>query len=187
MNALTGRRKPDRPAPTAPAATQASGETSTDGRTSPSGWRGHLYRLAPLLLAVCGLYAVIKARDLKIGSLEDAGPGMWPLIVSTVMAVTALLLVVRDIPEDYEPWSLSSLQVVAGVLALGAFVGFFEFLGFLVASFLILFVWMKILAREPLLISLVLAVAGTFALNFIFVDLFSVPFPGGLIAITTGG
>jgi alkylation response protein AidB-like acyl-CoA dehydrogenase len=91
------------------------------------------------------------------------------------------------IPEDYEDWSLRSLRVLGGFAVLAGFVGFFSVLGFVPSAFLILFIWMKVLARESWWISLVLAIAGAFALNYIFVDVFAVPFPPGLVEITSGG
>lgn len=153
----------------------------------PQGWRGHLYRLAPLLLAIFAAYAFFKARGMEMRNLSEPGPGMWPAIVAAVMGISALLLVVRDIPEDYEAWNRTSIRVLLGVLFLAAFVWFFDFLGFAPSALLLLFVWLKVIARESWRISLVLAIAGTFALNYIFVGVFAVPFPPGLVQIQSGG
>ncbi|MFC7493016.1 MULTISPECIES: tripartite tricarboxylate transporter TctB family protein [unclassified Nocardioides] len=163
-------------------------KTGTQGRTQTDGrWRGHVHRFAPLLLAACAAYAVYAARDLEVHGLSQPGPGMWPLIVSVVMGVTALLLVVRDIPEDYEAWSWRSVRVLGGVAVLAAYVWSLGVLGFVPSSLLFLFIWMKVLARESWRMSLLLAVVGAFALNFVFVDVFAVPFPPGLVTIESGG
>lgn len=155
---------------------------------APQGWRGHLYRLAPLLLAIFAIYAFTRARgNLEVRSLSEPGPGMWPMICAGVMGITALLLIVRDIPQDYEAWSLRSARVLGGVAVLVAFVWFFDVLGFLPSAFLFLFIWLKVMAKESWRLSLLLAIAGAFALNYIFVDVFAVPFPPGLVVITFGG
>lgn len=155
---------------------------------APHGWRGHVYRVAPLLLAFFAIYAFQKARgDLEVRSLSEPGPGMWPMICSAVMGITALLLIVRDIPEDYEAWGARSARVLGGVAVLIAFVWFFDVLGFVPSAFLFLFIWMKVLAKESWRLSLLLAIAGAFVLNYIFVQVFAVPFPPGLVVINAGG
>lgn len=165
---------------------RAEGDEQPEDRTPP-GWRGHLYRLAPLLVALFAGYAFLQARDMEVRTLSEPGPGMWPAIVSGVMGISALLLVARDIPDDYEAWTLRSIRVLAGVAVLGAFVWFFDVLGFVPSSLLILFIWLKFIAKESWRLSLVLAIAGAFALNYIFVDVFAVPFPPGLVVIESGG
>ncbi|WP_157551176.1 tripartite tricarboxylate transporter TctB family protein [Nocardioides jensenii] len=162
-------------------------QSDQQGDQTPGGWRAHIFRLAPLVLTLFAAYAIYQARDLEIRSLSEPGPGMWPLIVSSVMGISSLLLIVRDIPEDYEPWSLRSARVLGGIAVLAAFVWFFDVLGFVPSAFLILFIWMKVLAHESWRLSLLLAVAGAFSLNYIFVDVFAVPFPPGLVVITSGG
>lgn len=150
-------------------------------------WQRHRFRLAPALVACLAVFVVHAGRDLEVKSLQDPGPGMWPLIVAVVMGVTGALLILRDIPEDYERWNRQSVRVLAAIVMLAAFVWLFPTLGFLVSAVLILFLWMKVLGRESWRLSLVLSTAGALVLNYIFVDLFSVPFPPGLIVITTGG
>lgn len=165
----------------------ADEESVQTGAQPPEGWRGHLYRLAPFFLALFAGYAIYAARDLEVRSLAEPGPAMWPLIVASVMGITALLLIVRDIPEDYESWTPRSARVLAGAGVLFAFVWFFDVLGFVPSSFLFLFIWMKLMARESWRLSLLLAIVGAFALNYIFVNVFAVPFPPGLVVITSGG
>lgn len=164
-----------------------SADDSGVAEKGASGWRGQLYRVAPLLVACFGAYAFLQARELEVRSLSEPGPGMWPAIVSAVMAVSAFLLIVRDIPEDYEEWTLRSARVVLGVAVLGLFVWFFDVLGFVPSSLLLLFIWLKFIAKESWRMSLVLSIAGAFALNYIFVDVFAVPFPPGLVVIHSGG
>lgn len=160
-------------------------ETEESGRTSLL--RAHLFRVAPLLVAIFALWAALKARELKIDSISHPGPGMWPLIVATVMGITALLLVWLDIREDYESWDRRSVRVIWAVVTLGVFVALFPILGFVISAFLILFVWMKFLAKESWRLALLLSVVGALVLNYIFVDLLAVPFPPGLLTITAGG
>lgn len=156
------------------------------GSRPPTGVRRHLFRLAPLVLVGIGLFAALSARALDVGSLTDPGPGMWPVVVSLVTTVSAALLVWRDVPEDYETWSRTSLLVITGVLVLGVFIELFEVLGFPLAAFILLFVWLKGLAGERWWVALSLAVLGGVGLELIFAGLFEVPFPPGLMQLGVG-
>jgi putative tricarboxylic transport membrane protein len=151
------------------------------------GVSGHLFRLAPLVLMALGVAACVMARPLELGDVSAPGPGLWPAAVSVIIVVTAGLLIVRDIPEDYEPWSRHSLVAAAGFGILAIFIQLFQVIGFLPASVLMLFVWLKILAKESWRLSLVLAVVGALILYLVFGNLFEVPFPEGVLFSMSAG
>jgi putative tricarboxylic transport membrane protein len=122
-----------------------------------------------------------------VGDVSAPGPGLWPTAVSLIVIGTAALLVFRDIPEDYEAWSRHSLVAAAGFGILALFIQLFQVIGFLPASVLMLFVWLKVLAKESWRMSLLLAVVGAVALHFIFANVFEVPFPEGVLLLLSAG
>lgn len=161
-----------------------------DSRHKPrrdSTWHSHLYRIAPAVLTAVAAYAVYAAKDLELNTPSDPGPGLWPVIVATVMGVTAALLVFLDIADDYEPWTRKSTLVLAGVAVLATFVVLFQLFGFVPSAVLLLLVWLKVIARESWRLSIASAVLGALALNYIFVTLLGVPFPTGMFIFTLGG
>lgn len=141
----------------------------------------HLFRIAPAVVAVFGIAAILGARSLPFGELTAPGAGFWPIVVAAIVVVTAALLVFRDIPADYERWSGRSLAILVGVAVLGGFIVSFQVLGFALSAFGLLLVWLRFLAREPWLLSLVLALTGAIGLHLIFAEFFAVPFPEGVL------
>ena len=141
----------------------------------------HLYRIGPLVLVAVGIAACLGARPLEVGEMTNPGPGLWPLAVAVVVAATAGILTFVDIPEDYEGWDRHSLVIAAAIAVLAIFIVLFQVLGFVVSSFLMLIVWLKIFARESWRLSLVLAIAGSIALYLVFAEFFGVPFPDGVL------
>lgn len=139
-------------------------------------------RIASLVLVAIGVGALVSARPLEVGELTSPGPGMWPLTVATVVAITAGILFFTDLASDYEPWDGRALVIAAGIAALAIFVVLFQIIGFTVSAFLFLLVWLRFFARESWRLSLVLAVAGSLGMYLIFAEFFAVPFPDGVLA-----
>lgn len=141
----------------------------------------HLYRIAPLLLLVFGVWAMLQARDLSLGELSAPGPGLWPFIVAGLLALTAAVLLVVDDPDDYEPFTRGALGIVAGLVSLGVFILLFQEIGFVVPAFLMLVLWLRLFAREPWRWTLPLAVVGAVGFQLLFVEVLGVPFPDDVL------
>lgn len=141
----------------------------------------HLYRIAPLLLLLFGVWAMLQARDLSLGELSAPGPGLWPFIVAGLLALTAAVLLVVDDPDDYEPFTRGALGIVAGLVSLGVFILLFQEIGFVVPAFLMLVLWLRLFAREPWRWTLPLAVVGAVGFQLLFVEVLGVPFPDDVL------
>ncbi|HYH29858.1 MAG TPA: tripartite tricarboxylate transporter TctB family protein [Pseudonocardia sp.] len=150
------------------------------------GIRGQLHRLGPLLVLAVGVAALAGAVALSLGELTQPGPGLWPFIVALLLTGTALVLLVVDDPEDYEPWTRGSARIVGGVAALAAFVVAFEAIGFLLPAFLMLLLWLRVFARESWRWSLGLALAGSVGFYLLFDQALGVPFPDDVVAGLVG-
>jgi putative tricarboxylic transport membrane protein len=141
--------------------------------------RSQLRRIAPLLLLALGVGALLMGRDMGLGELTAPGPGLWPAIVAALLTGTAVVLLFLDPAEDYEPWTLGTARIVAGLAGLALFIVLFQTIGFVVSAFLLLFAWLRFLGGESWRMALVLAVVGTIALHLVFVVALGVPFPAG--------
>ncbi|WP_040337550.1 tripartite tricarboxylate transporter TctB family protein [Candidatus Blastococcus massiliensis] len=141
----------------------------------------HLYRIAPLLLLLFGITAMLQANSLSLGELRSPGPGLWPFIVAGLLTLTAAVLLVIDDPADYEPWTRGTVGIGLGLLSLGVFIVLFEQLGFVLPAVLMLLVWLRLFAQEPWRLALPLAVVGALAFHFVFVELLGVPFPDDVL------
>ncbi|MGY2127026.1 tripartite tricarboxylate transporter TctB family protein [Blastococcus sp. SYSU DS0617] len=141
----------------------------------------HLHRLAPLVLLLFGIAAMLQARDLSLGQLDAPGPGLWPFIVAGLLTLTALILLFIDDPADYEPWTRGTAGIALGLISLGVFIVLFQQIGFLVPAVLMLLIWLRLFAREPWRWAVPLAVIGAVVFHLVFVEALGVPFPDDIV------
>jgi putative tricarboxylic transport membrane protein len=141
----------------------------------------HLFRIAPLILLLFGLAAMLQARDLSLGELSAPGPGLWPFICASLLSLTALVLLFIDDPADYEPWTRGTVGIGLGLLSLAVFIVLFERIGFLVPAVLMLLIWLRLFAREPWKWAVPLAVIGAVVFHLLFVEALGVPFPDDIV------
>jgi putative tricarboxylic transport membrane protein len=141
----------------------------------------HLYRIAPLVLLLFGVVAMLQARDLSLGELSAPGPGLWPFIVAGLLTLTAFVLLFIDDPADYEPWTRGTAGIALGLVSLGVFIVLFEQIGFLVPAVLMLLIWLRLFAREPWRWAVPLAVIGAVVFHLVFVEALGVPFPDDIV------
>ena len=146
----------------------------------------HLYRLAPAVLLVLGLAAMYGSYELGLGELRAPGSGLWPFLVATLLALTALLLLFIDDPADYEPWTRNALGIVGGLAGLAVFIVLFEIIGFFIPSILMLLFWLRLFAKEPWRWAVPLAVGGALVFYLLFDMALAVPFPDGILFAGTG-
>jgi hypothetical protein len=133
---------------------------------------------AGVVTALLGVAGVAMSLSMGIGTPERPEAGMWPLIISLVMAVlsVALLLFGRK-TLDAEAFSSSSLQVAAGVGTLIGFVLVIGLTGFEIPTLLLTFFWLRFLGKETWRMSILLSAIVTAAFYLTFVVALSVPIP----------
>ena len=137
------------------------------------------HRLTGILLLLFGLAMAWQSTRLGTGSLLRPQPGLWPLILSVIVTVCAAVLVVVDDAEDYETWTRRSLLVASGIASLAVFVVAFQLLGFLIAAFLLLVLWLRVFGGESWPWTIGLALLGAVGFHLLFSTLLGVPFPTG--------
>jgi putative tricarboxylic transport membrane protein len=147
----------------------------------------HLYRLGPLLLLVFGLAAMYGSYQLDVGEFRLPGPGLWPLLVSSLLTLTAVLLLFIDDPDEYESWNRNALRIIGGLASLAVFIVLFEVIGFFVSALLMLLFWLRLFAKEPWRWAVPLAVGGALAFHLLFAEALAVPFPDGILFAGTAG
>ncbi|TKJ29809.1 tripartite tricarboxylate transporter TctB family protein [Blastococcus sp. CCUG 61487] len=146
-----------------------------------------LYRLAPLILLLFGIWAMVQANELSLGRFDAPGPGLWPFLCASLLTLTSAVLLFVDDPDDYEPFTRGTLGIVLGLISLGLFIVLFQEIGFVIPAFLMLVIWLRLFAREPWKWTLPLAVGGALGFYVIFVEALGVPFPDGILFAGVGG
>lgn len=139
------------------------------------------YRLVPVVLLVTGIAAVIGSWRLGLGELTNPGPGLWPLVVSMAVTITAGILTVIPDTEAYEKWTRRTTLLAGGVLSLVVFILLFTAIGFIVPAFLLLLLWLRVFGEESWRLALTLALGGTAVFYVGFAVLLGVPFPDDVV------
>lgn len=137
--------------------------------------------ISPVVLLSFGLGAAYMSVQQSLGSLTHPAPGLWPFIVSMLIIGTAAALLFADDPGDYERWTRKTMRVAAGIATLAVFIVLFQVLGFMLSAGLLLLAWMRFIGNESWRTTLLLAACGAAALQVLFVDVFGVPVPPGLV------
>jgi putative tricarboxylic transport membrane protein len=141
--------------------------------------------LSYLLLSVAGVVAVVMALQLGLWRDGSPGPGLFPFLVSCAMVVLGAIGIVTAMLRDHrgkagpavpvQGW----LRVAIYMIALLVYAGSIEYIGFYVATTLVLAVILT--AAENLSWRITLPViAGTLIfVNVVFVRWLDVYFPSG--------
>jgi putative tricarboxylic transport membrane protein len=129
----------------------------------------------PLLVGVAG---IVGSVQLGIGDPTAPGSGLWPLLISVVIVGCSLALLIGGRRFwDAEAFSFSSLRVVWAAISLVAYALALPYVGFEIATLLLLFFWMKVVGGERWLISIILPIVATAVFWVLFVLLLRIPLP----------
>ena len=139
-----------------------------------------------LLLAVL---AVEEALKLPTGGWKSPAPGFLPLLVALFLGILSAVLLLRGlIQSGREGIPISSFGAARGKkrvfltsLALIAFNGLLEKLGFLVATFLFMAFLLVWVSSRPWKVALGTTLFFSLTLYVFFVVLLKVPLPQGLL------
>ena len=143
----------------------------------PAGGPAYQVVAATVVLAL-GLTAAVLAYGYGLGSLRRPGPGLWPFVVSVVIAVLAvvLLLVGRQL-DDAEKFTRSSLLVLIGGATFVALGLLLPSIGFEIPAVLLGIVWLRFLGGESWRSTIVISIATTAAFYALFLYGLKIPLP----------
>ncbi|NKX54837.1 tripartite tricarboxylate transporter TctB family protein [Arthrobacter mobilis] len=98
---------------------------------------------------VLGAAGLILSLRLGLGTPSQPQPGLWPFVMSLVIAVLGLAqMVIGRHGGDGEKFSRLSWLVLFGTATLVGLVALMPVIGFEIPSLLLCFVWMKFLGGE---------------------------------------
>ena len=156
---------------------QAEVERDLAEERPPAG--GPAYQVvAALVVLALGLGAAWLSYGYGLGSLRRPGPGLWPFVVSVLIAVLAVvLLVIGRTLDDAEKFTRASLLVLAGGATIVA-VGFLlPTIGFEIPALLLGIVWLRFLGGETWRSTIVISLATTAAFYVLFLYGLKIPLP----------
>jgi putative tricarboxylic transport membrane protein len=140
---------------------------------------GPFYQTAGALVGIAiGVGGAIMAYGYGLGSLREPGPGLWPLIVSVVIAaLSAILLVAGRGLTDSEAFTRSSVIPVVGVVTFIAFGLLMPVIGFEIPALALCVIWLRFLGRESWRSTIVISVLTTAVFYFLFLYGLRIPVP----------
>ena len=135
---------------------------------------------AGLFFTALGLLGLAGAADLEFGSLGAMGPGFFPAVVSTLLTLTGALLLLRGLLRGGlrvkgELFSPGASLLLLTALLLFAFL--LEPLGFLPASFVLVFVGRLAAGDGRVGEALLLALVLTALSGLLFIGWLEMPVP----------
>ena len=145
--------------------------------------RGELAVALVLLVLACGV--VWESLKMPAGTLGAPGPGFFPGVLGTLLALTSIGLVIRAVRLRLLPSTshvpLGHRDIVLTTAALIVLSVAFEWLGFILATTLFMWVLLRAFSQLGWLRSLVAAAVAAIVSYVAFVQLLGVSLPAGLL------
>lgn len=121
-----------------------------------------------VLLALSGLVAW-SASQLQVNfSYEPLGPKAFPLLLSALLALSAIYLVVKPSPEGWQTSSSTLMKLGGALVAMWIYATIYEPLGFVIATIVIGSVLSWMFGEQPkkaVIFSAVMSVVSYFLLT----------------------
>lgn len=143
----------------------------------PSG--GPAYQIVGALVgAAIGIGGAVLSFGYGLGSLREPGPGLWPFVVSVLIAaLSVVLLVVGRGLTDSEAFTRSSVLPVVGIVTFVAFGLMLPLTGFEIPALLLCVIWLRFLGRESWRNTVVISLVTVTAFYLLFLYGLSIPLP----------
>ena len=140
---------------------------------------GPIYQTVGAVVGIAiGVAGAVLSYGYGLGSLHEPGTGLWPFIVSVVIAaMSAVLLVVGRGLTDSEAFTRSSVLPLVGVITFIAFGLLMPVTGFEIPALVLCVTWLRFLGGESWRNTIVISVATTAVFYFLFLYGLRIPLP----------
>lgn len=158
---------------------EIQGDSIADGAAiSFEGPTRHSTAVPGILLLATGVAAAAMSLRLGLTVRGVPGPGLWPLLASVLIVVTAVGVVLRPRHRLCEQLTRSEVTQTAPAIAIMvAFVALLPTAGVVTACTLTGVAWLRLVAHERWILSLALPPAVGLAIYLTFVVMLQVPLP----------
>lgn len=136
-----------------------------------------------------GISVVISSYRLKLGSLGNPGAGLMPFVLGISLFLSSIPILIRSLmtkdKERYEGiWSgIEFKKLILVPVSLIGYAMILEKVGFLVATFLLLFTLFKIIGSRRWSFALATSILVVLLSYLLFVTLLKVEMPSGIWGI----
>ncbi|KXF52665.1 hypothetical protein AXA44_09640 [Rhodococcus sp. SC4] len=130
---------------------------------------------------VLGLGAIaVAGASWRLGLTHNGsiGPGLWPFIAAVLLLVSSVGIVAgSDEERDVEPVAALPPGVVVAIIAMAAFAALLTTIGVATAIAVVTMFWLKVLAGEKWLPSVVMSVLLAGIIYTLFIHVLEIPLP----------
>ncbi|MBY3998487.1 tripartite tricarboxylate transporter TctB family protein [Rhodococcus fascians] len=130
---------------------------------------------------VLGLGAIaVAGASWRLGLTHNGsiGPGLWPFSAAVLLLVSAVGIVIGSDDEgDVKPGAALPPRVVVAIIAMAAFAALLTTIGVATAIAVVTLFWLKVLAGEKWLLSLVMSTLLAGIVYTLFIHVLEIPLP----------
>ena len=150
--------------------------------------QSHYNRVAAIFFLAVGVFFVLYARSVEIGSWNEPGPGFLPFWSGLTLTLMSLALLSMSFAHkawaprpSFFPQSDSWKRVLATFLALIVYNVFLNPLGFTLMTFLFLAFLVKFIFPQTWTRTMLVAVLGSLAARMLFINFLETQLPKGFL------
>ncbi len=148
------------------------------------------YQIASIVIILFSAYWGRESLNLQYMTPLGPGPGFFPLWLSVMTVALAAVMFYQatfkrsgPMPDDFFASKMGYLRIAGMILAILACVLFMEVIGFRLMMLVFYIFLLSILGRQKPLMTLIVALAGSWGVYHVFVELLKVPLPIGIFDI----
>lgn len=142
-------------------------------------------KLSAIVFSIISMFVLYYGvAVLKLGTIEEPGPGFFPALCSAgILVLCVLWLVTAPQAKQHEPfWKEGEwIAPLLAVVCITAYTALMEVSGYVSSTFLFLVAWQIFIVREKWVKTMIIAVTGTAIMYVLFSSLLGVPLPDGLL------
>jgi len=148
------------------------------------------YQMTGAVLLLLAAWIVVESLQLQYYTSLGPGPGFfsfWLALILGALALVMLLLATfgraEPAPEDFFASRTGYLRMGAVGLALAGTTALLEFVGFRITMLAMYLFLLRTFGRRNVMITLLVALAGSFGVYHVFVRWLNVPLPVGVFGL----
>jgi len=149
-----------------------------------------IHQSSALVFLAVAAFVMWQSWSLEYYTKLGPGPGFFPFWLGAVLGGLALIWLVQvSLPAGrpkegaFLPERSGILRILAILVALGAMSGLMDLLGFQLTMFLFLGYLVRVLGRQPLWLTAIVALVGSVGVYYVFGGYLDVQLPAASIAL----
>jgi putative tricarboxylic transport membrane protein len=149
-----------------------------------------IYQITAVACILLAAFVAFEAVRLKFYTTMGPGPGFFPLCLTILLAILAVIMFCQatfgrseSIPKGFFATKMGYARIITILISMIGTVLFFNTLGFRLTTFMFYFTLMNVIERQRLIVSVVISLLASFGVYYIFAYILMIPLPIGFLGI----